>query len=136
MYLFMVNILQLFNMSSFEQQFAYVGSGAEFMNWDEEIMASEAREADALAAYVALKAASCAEGKRNRLQFTGGNYLCPGPLPGVTCMNTYGKRHYSPFYKGTDWKCPHCRKRKYKFSAIIESKGYVQKLSVNSAPSK
>ena len=80
-------------------------------------------------------AASRAEGKRNRLQFTGGHYVCPGPLPGVSCTNKYGTRHFSPSYEGFDWKCPHCRKRKYKFSAIIVRKESVpKKLSVNSAP--
>ena len=136
-------------MSSFEELIAAGGPDAEFMNWDEEIMALEARETSASAARMALiaarrvekvarkagYAASRAEGKRDRLQFTGGHYVCPGPLPGVSCTNKYGTRHYSPFYEGTDWKCPHCRKRKYKFSAIIVSKESVpKKLSVNSAP--
>lgn len=80
-------------------------------------------------------AASRAKGKRDREQFTGGNYICPGPLPGVSCENKYGVRHYSPFYKGNDWKCPHCRKRQYKFSAIIARNDCVpKKLNVNVAP--
>ena len=80
-------------------------------------------------------AASRAEGKRDRLQLTGGHYVCPGPLPGVSCANMYGTRHCSPGYEGSDWKCPHCRKRKYKFSAIIVSKESVpKKLNPNAAP--
>ena len=93
-------------MSSLEQLIAACGPDAEFMNWDEEIMALEARETSASAARFALEATRCvenvarkagyaasrAEGKRNRLQFTGGHYVCPGPLPGVSCTNKYGTR--------------------------------------------
>ena len=79
--------------------------------------------------------ASRAEGERNRRQFTGGYYFCYGPVPGVTCKNKYGPRHFSPSYRGSDMKCPHCRKRQYKFSAIIERKdGLPKSLNVNSAP--
>ena len=77
-------------------------------------------------------AAGRAVEERNALQFTGGHYICLGPLPGVSCTNKYGTRHFSPSYKGTDWKCPHCRQRKFKFSAIIVSKPVPMKLSVNS----
>ena len=80
------------------------------------------------AGYAAARALS----RRNAQQFTGGHYFCPGPLPGVPCKNVFGKRHFSPSYKGTNWRCPHCRKRKFKFSAIIESKPVPSKLSVNS----
>ena len=68
--------------------------------------AKAAMDAAARANWVALRAMK---------QFTGGHYLCPGPVVGVKCSSRHGRRHYSPDYKGKDWKCCDCRCLRDKF---------------------
>ena len=81
------------------------------------------REEEAGAEAAAKAAAAARNGERRALyvaqramkQFTGGHYLCPGPVAGVKCSSRHGRRHYSPDYKGKDWKCCDCRCLRDKF---------------------
>jgi len=88
--------------------------------WAAEMAAKAAMDGAARANWVAQRAMK---------QFTGGHYLCPGPVAGVKCCSRHGRHHYSPDYKGKDWKCCDCRCLKDKFIVAKHSR-----LSAKSEP--